>query len=87
MFAEDNDRAFATGPATSQIFVEILFYDYCLREKPKSRPCFVTNSQMDKQALKEVYLSFGVKREEEGMHDIEWFSFEANRNNFVNSGF
>ena len=76
LFAEDNDRAFATGPATSQIFVEILFYDYCLREKPKSRPCFVTNSQMDKQALKEVYLSFGVKREEEGMHDIERFSFD-----------
>ncbi|MBQ8632393.1 MAG: B12-binding domain-containing radical SAM protein [Lachnospiraceae bacterium] len=76
LFAEDKCEAFATGPATSQIFVEILFYDYCLREKPKSRPCFVTNSQMDKQALKEVYLSFGVKREEEGMHDIERFSFD-----------
>ncbi|MBP3593174.1 MAG: B12-binding domain-containing radical SAM protein [Lachnospiraceae bacterium] len=76
LFAEDNDRAFATGPATSQIFAEILFFDYCLREKPKSRPCFAMQSRLDKQELKETYLSFGVKREEEGMHDIEQFSFD-----------
>ena len=58
-----------------QNFEEILFYDYCLREKPKSRPVFGQQSQLDKQSLKEAYLSFGVKREEEGMHDIEQFSF------------
>ena len=33
-------------------------------------------SQLDKQELKEIYLSFGVRREEEGMHDIEKFSFD-----------
>ena len=32
-------------------------------------------SQMDKQTLKEVYASLEVKREEEGMHDVEEFSF------------
>jgi hypothetical protein len=31
---------------------------------------------MDKQTLKNSYLAFGVKREEEGMHDIEEFSFD-----------
>ncbi len=64
--AEENQR----------IFDEILFYDYCLREKPKARPAFGTHSQLDKQELKETYLAFGVKREEEGMHDVEKFSFE-----------
>lgn len=58
-----------------QIFSELLFYDYCLREKPKARPSFVKQSQLDKQTLKEIYLSFDVKREDEGMHDIEQFSF------------
>ena len=76
LFAEDNDGAFATGPATSQIFAEILFFDYCLREKPKSRPVFYAQSLLSKQELKETYLSFGVKREEEGMHDIEKFSLD-----------
>lgn len=61
---------------TLQIIEEILFYDYCLREKPKNRPVFGRYSQLDKRALKEIYLSFGVKREDEGMHDIEQFSFE-----------
>ena len=56
-------------------FSEVLFFDYCLREKPKSRPGFVKQTNLDKQTLKEVYASFGVKREEEGMHDIEAFSF------------
>ena len=55
-------------------FPQILFYDYCLREKPKSRPVFVQQTQLGKQTLKEGYASFGVKREEEGMHDIEVFS-------------
>ncbi len=59
-----------------QIFEEILFYDYCLREKPKARPSFAVHSLLDKQELKEIYLSFGVRREEEGMHDIEKFSFD-----------
>ena len=59
-----------------EVFSEILFYDYCLREKPKSRPSFVTHSQMDKQTLKNSYLAFGVRREEEGMHDIEAFSVD-----------
>ena len=59
-----------------QAFEEILFYDYCLREKPKARPSFAVHSLLDKQELKEIYLSFGVRREEEGMHDIEKFSFD-----------
>ena len=58
------------------IFAEILFFDYCLREKPKSRPYFAMQSRLSKQELKETYFSFGVKREEEGMHDIEKFSFD-----------
>ena len=61
---------------TAKVFGEILFFDYCLREKPKSRPSFVEHSQMDKQTLKNSYLTFGIKREEEGMHDIEEFSFD-----------
>lgn len=61
---------------TLQTFEEILFYDYCLREKPKSRPCFAVQSRLSKQELKETYLSFDVKREEEGMHDVEKFSFD-----------
>lgn len=58
------------------LFSQILFYDYCLREKPKSRPGFVQQTQLEKQMLKDIYASFGVKREEEGMHDIEAFSFD-----------
>ena len=65
-----------TEETASKVFGEILFFDYCLREKPKSRPSFVKHSQMDKQTLKNSYLTFGVKREEEGMHDIEEFSFD-----------
>jgi len=65
-----------SGEESRNAFCQILFFDYCLREKPKSRPNFVKQTQMDKQALKEVYASFGVKREEEGMHDIEFFSFD-----------
>ena len=61
---------------TAKVFGEILFFDYCLREKPKSRPSFARYSQMDKQTLKVVYESLGVKREEEGMHDMEEFSFD-----------
>lgn len=69
VFEKDNCK-------TSRVFREILFFDYCLREKPKSRPSFVEHSQMDKQTLKNSYLAFDVKREEEGMHDIEEFSFD-----------
>ena len=58
------------------VFNQILFYDYCLREKPKSRPSFAVQSRLDKQILKATYLSFGVNREEEGVHDIEQFSFD-----------
>ncbi len=58
------------------VFEEILFYDYCLREKPKSRPSFAVHSRMDKQTLKEACRSFGINREEEGMHDLEQFSFD-----------
>jgi len=58
------------------LFSQILFYDYCLREKPKSRPGFVQQTQLEKQVLKDIYASFGVKREAEGMHDIEAFSFD-----------
>ncbi len=61
------------------MFREILFYDYCLREKPKSRPVFGAASRLEKQELKNAYASFGIQREEEGMHDIEKFSFDPVR--------
>ena len=35
------------------VFEQILFYDYCLREKPKARPDFGKHSLLDKQILKE----------------------------------
>ena len=76
LFAEKAVGNTASEMTTNIIFSEILFFDYCLREKPKSRPKFALQSSLDKQTLKEAYLSFGVKREEEGMHDIEEFSFE-----------
>ena len=69
-------EAVAWSESETHVFEEILFYDYCLREKPKARPAFAVHSQLDKHALKEAYLSFGVKREDEGMHDIEKFSFD-----------
>lgn len=56
-------------------FVQILFFDFCLKEKPKACPEFFGQSRMEKQTLKEIYISFGVKREDEGMHDIEFFNF------------
>lgn len=61
------------------VFEQLLFYDYCLREKPKARPDFGESSQLDKQTLKEVYASFQVRREEEGMHDVEQFSFHPRK--------
>ncbi|MBO5175882.1 MAG: B12-binding domain-containing radical SAM protein [Lachnospiraceae bacterium] len=70
------EKLFAETEKASIVFAEILFFDYCLREKPKSRPVFGSQSRLDKQELKEAYLSFEVKREEEGMHDIEKFSFD-----------
>ena len=57
-----------------KIFEEILFFDYCLREKPKSRPGFGKQTQLDKQILKEAYTLFGIRRDAEGMHDVEQFS-------------
>ncbi len=65
-----------TEQEKKNVFSQILFFDYCLREKPKSRPGFAGQKCLDKQTLKEVYASFGVKREEEGLHDIEEFSFD-----------
>ena len=76
LFAEKAVGNTASEMTTNIIFSEILFFDYCLREKPKSRPVFGSQSRLDKQELKEAYLSFEVKREEEGMHDIEKFSFD-----------
>jgi len=73
------ERKISAETFSIQVFSEILFFDYCLREKPKSRPYFVKHNPLDKQALKEIYTSFGVKREEEGMHDIEEFSFDPVR--------
>lgn len=61
------------------VFEQLLFYDYCLREKPKARPAFGESSQLDKQTLKDVYASFQIKREEEGMHDVEQFSFDPQK--------
>lgn len=56
-----------------RVFEQLLFYDYCLREKPKARPAFGESSQLDKQTLKEAYASFQINREVEGMHDVEQF--------------
>ena len=58
------------------VFEQILFFDYCLREKVKGRPDFGRHSHMEKQELKEAYERFGVKREEEGMHGLEKFAFD-----------
>ncbi len=58
------------------VFEQILFYDYCLREKPKSGPTFFERNCLEKAELKELYSFFDIKREEEGMYDIEQFSFE-----------
>ena len=79
LFAKEDDKAVERKQTQSQIFSEILFFDYCLREKPKARPAFSVQSQLNKQTLKETYLAFGVKREEEGMHDIEGFSFHPEK--------
>ena len=76
LFAEKAVGNTVSEMTTNIIFSEIIFFDYCLREKPKSRPCFAVQSRLSKQELKETYLSFEVKREEEGMHDIEKFSFD-----------
>lgn len=70
------EKLLTEAEKASEVFAEILFFDYCLREKPKSRPCFAVQSRLSKQELKETYLSFGVKREDEGMHDVEKFSFD-----------
>lgn len=60
----------------TEVLEQILFYDYCLREKVKGRPAFGCYSQMEKQELKEAYASFGIQREKEGMHGVEKFSFD-----------
>ncbi len=74
--AEQGEKGEGETGASRKIFEEILFYDYCLREKPKSRPAFGAASRLEKQELKNAYASFGIQREEEGMHDIEKFSFD-----------
>ena len=63
-------------PEGQIIFEQILFYDYCLREKVKGRPEFGRHSCMEKQELKEAYVLFGIKREAEGMHGMERFDFD-----------
>lgn len=60
----------------TEILEQLLLYDYCLREKIKGCPTFAKRNQMDKQELRESYTTFGIKKEEEGMHDIEKFSFD-----------
>ena len=61
---------------TCAVFEQILFFDYCLREKVKGRPDFGRLSHMEKQELKEAYVLFGVDRDAEGMHDVEKFAFD-----------
>lgn len=74
-YAEHREGRCAENKETSDclVFGQLLFYDYCLREKPKARPAFGESSQLDKQTLKEVYASFQINREAEGMHDVEQF--------------
>lgn len=60
----------------TEVLEQLLLYDYCLREKIKGCPTFAKRNQMDKQELRESYMTFGIKKEEEGMHDIEQFSFD-----------
>ncbi len=57
------------------VFEQILFFDYCLREKVKGRPEFGRHSHMEKKELKEAYELFRVNREAEGLHDVEKFAF------------
>ena len=78
-FAQTEVFAEKAEEEKKMVFSQILFFDYSLREKPKSRPGFAGQKCLDKQTLKEVYDSFGVKREEEGLHDIEEFSFDPVR--------
>ena len=59
-----------------RVFEELLFFDYCLREKPKGRLSLGMERQLAKQELREAYEAFGIKREEEGMRDVERFSFD-----------
>ena len=79
LFVEFKEGVVQSELTMEKIFSELLFYDYCLREKPKSRPAFVQQTQLEKQTLKETYASFCVKREEEGMHDIEAFAFDPDK--------
>ncbi len=60
----------------TEILEELLLYDYCLREKLKGSLSFAIRNRIEKQKLKESYIAFGIKKEEEGMHDIEQFSFD-----------
>ena len=60
----------------TEVLEELLLYDYCLREKLKGSLSFATRNRIEKQELKESYIAFGIKKEEEGMHDIEQFSFD-----------
>ena len=60
----------------TDVLEELLLYDYCLREKLKGSLSFATRNRIEKQELKESYIVFGIKKEEEGMHDIEKFSFD-----------
>lgn len=60
----------------TEVLEELLLYDYCLREKLKGALSFATRNRIEKQELKESYIAFGIKKEEEGMHDIEQFSFD-----------
>jgi len=56
------------------VFEQVLFFDYCLREKVKGRPEFGRHSQMEKQEVKEAYALFGAGKEN-GMQGVEKFSF------------
>lgn len=60
----------------TEVLEELLLYDYCLREKLKGSLAFATRNRIEKQELKESYLTFGIKKEEEGLHHIEKFSFD-----------
>lgn len=57
-----------------ELLKELLWYDICLREKPKTRPEYAKKHQLEKQELRECCLQFGITKETEGMCRMERFS-------------
>lgn len=62
-----------------ELLQELLWYDLCLREKPKTRPEYAKKNQLEKQELKECFSQYGITREAEGMCQMERFSMNPEK--------